>query len=172
MGASSSGVKKDALGISGTASGQAGTAYGTLNPIYTQEATSPTGYTPQEKTNLLTSGQQSTGGSIAGAVGQGDLVAARTNNAGGYAPALDQAAREGMAQNSTNALSVENADAALKEKQRQEGIAGLNDIYNTGTGASIKALDVANSASVPFWKQFLMQGLKSGGDAASAYLSK
>lgn len=166
MGAS--GVKKDALNISGANSTLAGNAASTINPIYAQEATSPTGYTPQQRANQLTASSQALGGGMASAVGQGNLMAARTNNAGGSNLALDDAARNASAKQSENALGVENDNAQLMEKQKQEGLAGLNSIYGTGTNASISALNTANNVQPSFWKTAILQMMKNGEQAAAA----
>lgn len=165
----SSGVKKDALAISGNSSNLANGAASTINPIYTQEATSPTGYTPEQKANMLTASSQSLGGGVASQVGQGNLMAARTNNIGGYSANADAAARNAGVQQSQNALGVENDNAQLMEKQKQEGLAGLNGIYDTGTGASISALNTANQAQRPFWQQLALQGTAAAGQAAEGY---
>jgi hypothetical protein len=83
MASGGSGVKGDAFGSYGNATGQANNAFNVANPIYTQEATHPIGYTPQQTADLKTASADSLGGSNASAVGQGALLDARTNNAGG-----------------------------------------------------------------------------------------
>jgi hypothetical protein len=77
-----------------------------------------------------------------------------------------------MVQDSTNALDVSNQNAQLMEKQKQEGLAGLNSIYDTGTGASISALNTANQAAKPFWQQLALQGTAAAGQVAGAYAGK
>lgn len=141
------GVEKNSLSTYGAASDQSKSAYNAMNPVYTQMATNPMGYTPQEKADMLTAGEQSVGGSTAGAVGQGDLDAARTGNAGGADMAIDDSARQGMVQNSVDALGVNQADAALKRAQQQEGLNGLSDEYKDANGTAINALGQATNAS-------------------------
>src|SRR5579871_2376965 len=46
------------------------------------------GYTPDQLNAMTTASNQSLGGAVGGAVGQGNLQASRTNNAGGYTTAL------------------------------------------------------------------------------------
>lgn len=145
--ASGSGVEKNALNNSANAVTQANGAYNTVNPIYTAMAEHPTGYTPQQKANLNTASMESVGGSVAGAVGQGNLEAARTNNAGGYTAALDDAARGGMVQNSENALGVQNQDAQLATQNQRIGLNGLNGIYQDANQTGEGYLNTANSAS-------------------------
>jgi hypothetical protein len=166
----SSGVKGDALASYGTGTAQANQAYGTANPIYTQMATNPQGYTPQEKANMVTQGAQSLGGSQAGAVGQANLMAARTGNVGGYAPAIDASARGSMRQQSDNTLGVDTQDAALKRAQQSQGLSGLNGIYQTGDQTAMQSLGAANNAAKPFWQQALLQGMQSAGQAATGNL--
>lgn len=141
------GVERNALGSYGNATSQAGAAYGTLSPQLTQMATNPTGFTPTEKANQLTSSAQSLGGSVAGAQGYGNLQAARTNNIGGYTGALDDAARQAQVVNSQNALGVDTQDAALKRQQQQFGLAGLGHIYSGASQDALGALGQANEAS-------------------------
>lgn len=120
--------------------GAAATGVGSsLVPELTKEATNPTGMTPTEKNNLLVAGAQGAGGATAGITGQADLEAARTHNTGALSGVLDQAAREKTKALSNTTLGVANQDVALKEKQRQEGLAGLQGVYGTDVGAQLKA---------------------------------
>lgn len=143
---SGSGVEKNALNQAGAAAGQAGASYNTISPIYAQEAQNPAGYTPQQRANMLTASNQSLGGAVAGAVGQGALYGARTNNVGAGTALADDAVRNAMAQQSQNALGVENDNAALMEKQKQEGLAGLSSIYADANRTGADYLNIANSS--------------------------
>ena len=120
--------------------GQSDTLQKQLTGIYGGMATNPQGMTPQEKNDATTASMQSTGGSVAGAVGEGNLEAARTGNAGGYQAALADAARKGILQNSKNALAVNNANTALKEGQREQGVAGLQGLQTGDQAASLNAM--------------------------------
>jgi hypothetical protein len=148
---SNSGVKKDALNISGTAGLEGQNALNAVNPIYQQEAEYPTGYSPTDLAGMRTSIAQTGGGGVASAVGQGGLLAARTNSAGGAAAAIDDASRQAGVNASQNQLEVDNQNAKLREAQRQSGLSGLNSIYDTASGQSISALNTANQAK-PFWQ--------------------
>ena len=165
-----SGVKKDALGISGTAGAQATSAFNTANPIYTSFASGTQGLTPQQQSNMLTASAQSLGGGVSAATGQAGLMAARTGNAGGFSAALDDAAGQAGIQQSANALGVQNQSAQIARQNQDIGLQGLSNEYNTGTGASISALNAANGAQQPFWKQFIQQGLQSGTQLGAAAL--
>ena len=152
MASGGSGVKGDALAQYGTNTGEAASAYNTLSPIYTQMATNPQGFTPQQKANMLTASAQSLGGGVASAVGEGNLEAARTGNIGGYDVALDDAARNAARVQSGNALQVQNQDAQLADEHQREGLAGLDSLYGTSTGAGANYLQLANNAKPTFWQ--------------------
>jgi len=140
--------------------GQANQAYGTLAPQLQSEITNPQGYTPAQKAAQNTAAQQSTGGSMAGAVGQGALQSARTRNAGGSNAAIAQSARTSGQNLSNAALQTETNNANLQQQQRQAGLSGLQSLYGTtlggsenALGLSNQALGVANQATPSFWQQ-------------------
>jgi hypothetical protein len=81
--------------------------------------TNTNGYTPGQMNDMTTASNQSLGGAVGGAVGQGNLTAARTGNAGGYATALDSAVRDAGKQQSQNALGVKEDSAKLSAQQQQ-----------------------------------------------------
>ena len=117
-----------------------------LTPTLNQMATNPTGFSRQTVDNMNTAALQSAGGANAGTVGSGNLQAARTNNAGSFAPAAAQAGHDATAQLSDAALGVQNRDALLKQQQQQEGITGLEGQYATNVGAGENALGISNQA--------------------------
>lgn len=164
------GVEKDALGSYGTAQNQANSAYGVAAPIYQQMAQRPQGYTPQEMANQTTASLQSLGGSNSAAVGEGALASARTNNAGGYQAAIDDAARQSGAQQSENVLGIQNQSDALARQQQAEGLEGLSGIYSnanqTGQGYLKEAGDVGGMNNP--WNQYGLQYMKSAMAAAAA----
>lgn len=147
------GVAKDALGNSGTASNLSNTyaanasnIYGGLEPELSAEAAHPTGLTPMQKASQNTAAQQSAGGGNAGAIGAGALYSARTRNAGGAKAAIGQATRGTGANLSNDALSTEQQDASLQNKNRQAGIAGLTSLNGEQTQAGEGALGLSNNA--------------------------
>jgi hypothetical protein len=89
---------------------------------------------------MNTAAQQSAGGSMGGAVGQGALLASRTRNAGTADAAIGQAARDSSANLSKAAVGIQGKNADLKQKQRQAGLSGLEGLTGMSTGASINAL--------------------------------
>lgn len=117
-----------------------------LTPTLNQLATNPTGFGQQTINNMNTAAMQSAGGAAAGTVGQGNLQAARTNNAGSFAPAAAQAGHDATAQLSDAALGVQNQNAMLKQQQQQEGLQGLSGLYNTNVGAGENALGLSTNA--------------------------
>jgi len=176
------GVAKDALSNSGTAgnlanqySANAANVYGGLEPQLAAEAAHPTGLTPVQKASQNTAAQQSAGGGTAGAIGAGKLYAARTHNAGGAKQAIGQAVRGAGGNLSNAALSTEQQDTALQQKNRQAGIAGLGALNSEQTsagegalGLSDQALGVANQADANNpWMKILQSSIQAGGQAAA-----
>jgi hypothetical protein len=134
-------------------------------------ATAPTGDTPQERANMLTRSGQTLGGGNAAIVGQGNLMTARTGNAGGYQAVADSAARTSMAQQSDNTLGIDERDAALKRQQQLEGLSGLNSIYSGANRTSTDYLNIANTAAANNpWLKLAQGAMSAGGQAAAGYL--
>ena len=163
-------------GISRTGQNNAASLYGTLSPTLSTMATNPQGINPADMAKIQTSNMQTAGGSNSGAVGQGSLLAARTKNAGTADSAIAKSG-EAASQNLSNAnLKTQNANQALKVDQQGEGLKGLSSLYGTNTSAELGGLNASNAALKdagdiqPFWQKLLMQGVQSGGQAASAYL--
>ncbi len=179
---SSSGTKKDAFQNYGTANAtgaalgnNASQLYGSLAPELQAQAAHPQGYTPQQKSAINTAGQQSAGGSMAGATGQGALLAARTRNAGAGANAIQQAGRQSSENLSNVATGTEVGSANLANKQQEEALKGEEGLYGTELGGSLKslglsneALNVANGVKPPFWQQYLLNAQKDAAAMAGA----
>lgn len=98
------------------------------------------GYTPEQTNEMTTASNQSLGGAVAGAVGQGNLQAARTRNSGGYATALDDAVRQAGRQQSQNVLGIHEDSAKLsaqqqemsdqmKSQEREQALSGMEGLY-------------------------------------------
>jgi len=166
--ASGNGNRTNAMAQNGVNNGTAASAVGVANPVYQTMATNPTGYTPQQKSDMLTKISQVGGGGTAAAVGQAGLLGARTGNAGGADAAIDDAAQAAGRTQTQGALQVDGQDADLAQRNRDTGLNGLNDIYKTSTGAAVGDLNAANGAGSSFWKQILMQSLQSAGQAGVA----
>jgi len=177
---SSTGTKKDTFANYGAGSAankglgaNAQNLYGTLAPELQAQAAHPMGYTPQQKSAINTAGQQSAGGSMAGATGQGALLAARTRNAGAGANAIQQSGRNASDELSKVATGTEVGSADLANQQQQnayKGLEGLNSAELGGSlqalGLSNQALDVGNRAQPSFWSKMA----NTGGQLALASL--
>lgn len=117
-----------------------------LTPTLNRMATTPQGFTPQTMNNMNTAAMQSIGGANAGIVGQGNLQAARTNNAGGFQAGATAAGHDATAVLSDAALGVQNRNAMLQEQQRMQGVQGLENQYRTDVGATGNALRLSNES--------------------------
>jgi hypothetical protein len=129
-----------------TANANASSLFQTLNPICSQEATNPTGFSDSDMSAMNTAGQQSTGGAVAAAKGELGLRAARTGNRGGTETALDSSVRNAMQTNSQNALKVQSENAMLKQANQQAGISGLQGLYGQNVNDTMASLGLGNSA--------------------------
>ena len=183
-----SGVKKDAFANSGTANALTGqltsnaaNIYGGLEPTLQAEAAHPQGMTPQAKAATNTAAQQSAGGSQAATVGQGGLYAARTKNAGAAQSAIGAGSRGAGANLSKAAVGTELANADLQNRQQQEGLGGLQNLYGTelgegenALGLSNQSLGIVNQAGQNPWSKLAMGGLnnivQAGANAGEAGL--
>ncbi len=133
-------------GVANTAGGDAGDLYNHLYKNYTDMYSNPTGFDPATKAAMNTAGGQAIGGAISGAVGQEGLLANRTGNVGAAAPVLDESVRNGMKQNSENALNTELADAKLREGHKMAGLAGLSDLHTSAVNEQLRAMGLGNQA--------------------------
>jgi hypothetical protein len=154
----------------GTTAGQIGSS---IIPGLESEAKNPTGFTPEQKNNMLTAGAEAIGGVNSGLKGAAALDTARTRNAGGLAPALDEAARIKSRQLGTNALGVENENANLeqsKQKFAQQQLGGLYQGLNSdqlkAMGLSDEDINTMIKAGQSGWQQNAM-GWIGAGDKAS-----
>lgn len=165
-----------AQGLSKSYATQANNNSSILTPTLNRMATNPQGFTPQTMANMNTAAMQSIGGATAGIVGQGNLQAARTNNAGAFQPAATQAAHDATAELSDAALGVQNRNAMLQEQQRAQGLTGLENEYNTNVGAgnnalglSTQALNAKNAADEQTFNQWFKPFQVIAGNAQQAY---
>lgn len=127
-------------------SGQGTAISGNLTPTLESDIANPKGYTPQQLAYMNTASQQSLGGSVAGAVGEGNLEAARTRNAGGFQGSSASATRAAQRQLSTNALSVQQAQADLQQRQRQQAIQSLMALYGIDEQTALGYLNASTGA--------------------------
>jgi hypothetical protein len=120
--------------------GRASDVYNSLFPQLQNQAAN--GLPMADQAALNTASQQSLGGSQAGAVGAGNLMAARTRNAGGATAAIAESARSGERQNSQNALGTVGKNIAAKQMALQ----AMQGLYGENANAGNNALQGSNSA--------------------------
>jgi hypothetical protein len=167
----------DALANSGTYAGNASNVFGDIAPMLESQAAHPQGMAPTDLAAANTSAQQSAGGTQAGAVGQGALLAARTRNAGGADAAIDSSARRAGQQLSTAGLQTILKNASLKQQQQQNAEGELGNLYGTSvaggngalnaTAANVNANTSAENASWDWATDILDPTLKAAGSAAA-----
>lgn len=180
MGRGSDVAQNSATQSQSTASGLTGNAnslYGNLAPMLTSQAAYPVGFSPEDESSMETGAMDTAGGSEAGAVGEGNLEAARTRNAGGFGQAVSDASRGAGETLSRGLLGVRNANANLKQRQHDEAIGGLEGLYNTNVSGANQALGnvapLVNSdtnAENASWAPFtdITGAIIGGANAASA----
>ena len=173
------GIGGDLLKNSTTANGLEqlyGSNAAQANPVgmLTAEAVNPSGYTPAQMASQTTAAEQTAGGSNAGATGGALLRAARTRNAGAAPAAIGASNRAAGQELSQINSGIQTRNADLQQKQRQQGISGLEGLYGENVNAGENALGLSNTSLKDagslsnFWQDLLMQGIKTGGQVAAA----
>lgn len=119
---------------------------GQLTPFLENELKDPQGYGQEELSKMQTEGGQAVSGATGAADEAATLAASRTGNPASTAGVIDATARNAMKQQSSNALDIASQDALLKQKQQQSGAAGLESMYGTDVGASLKSLGLADDS--------------------------
>ncbi len=177
---------KQAQGASGQANsnanaefGNAQSLYSTLTPQLEAQAANPSGYGPTDLAAMDTEAQQTAGGSEAGAVGQGALLAARTRNAGAAGKAISDSTRAAGEELSKGRLGVSVGNAKLKNQQREQALGELGGLTENQYGAANNSLgEVANNVNANTnasnaswnWAKYLLDpALEAGGKAGAAY---
>lgn len=139
----------NAAAATGTAGGfgsQASQIGSTIIPGLEQEATHPTGYTPEQLNAQRVASQQGLGGATSGITGQANLEAARTRNAGGFAAALGEAARAKNRQASQNEVELQARNADLANKKQRQAQQQLSGLYGTDVSSQLKAMGLSDQA--------------------------
>jgi hypothetical protein len=155
----------ESQGLNKSATTNANSLYSQLFPTYAAEAEGkPTAGTIAENTAL----QQGVGGAEAGALGLGQLEAARTGNAGANTVAMDDAVRHGG-----NTLSTE--ASKIKADEVAGGQRGLASLYGSSVGQEGQSLGLGNEAvntgidaGKSGWFQNMLSGIKAGTDVFKA----
>lgn len=118
----------------------ANSLYSNVAPMLTSQAAHPAGFSPADEAAFETGAMDTAGGTQAAAVGQGNLEAARTRNAGGFGQAVSDASRGAGETLSRGLLGVRGANAGLKERQHDQALGGLEGLYGTNVGGASSAL--------------------------------
>lgn len=144
-------------------------------PGIIQAAQHPQGFTPQDLNSQLVAQQEGAGGANAAITGEGRLAALRSRTAGGFAPALAEAARAKGRTLATGALDVANRNAMLKQQQQEQARNQLLGLYGTDTstmlrGMGLQADDLQNqlAAGRQGWLQNTMGVLNTIGNLGSS----
>jgi len=120
--------------------GNASGLYSSLAPQLMTEAAHPAGLDPTDLAAMDTAGQQSAGGGVAAATGQGSVLAARTRNAGGADAAIAESTRTAGRNLGETAVETRGKNAGVKESQHQAALSGLEGLNSTELGSSAAML--------------------------------
>ena len=181
----SSGVKSGLFANSGqgqnlaqTGATNAASLYGTLSPELSTMVTAPQGINPADMAKIQTSNMQTAGGTNAGVVGQGSLLAARTKNAGTADSAIAKSG-EAASQNLSKAnLGTQIENQQVKQQQQGEGLKGLGSLYGTNESTALGGLNASTGAlkdagdQQNFWQKLLLQGMQNGATVGAAAVDK
>jgi len=115
-------------------------------PGLERQATNPTGFDPTTQNRMLVASQEGAGGANAAVTGEGRLAAMRSRTAGGYAPALAEAARAKGRTLATGALDVQLENAKLAEQKRREAQQQLGGMYAGLNADQLKAMGLSDEA--------------------------
>lgn len=171
---------KQAGSVASTSGSEADVDRSSVIPGLLRDVSNPTGFTPVQQNNMLVRQQEAAGGANAVAGGEGRLAALRTRSAGGFAPALAEAARAKGRTLATGALDVANRNAELEQQKQQEARRQLLGLYGTDTSNQLRAMGLQSqdlqdqlAAGRQGWLQNTEGVLgtigKLGSEAAGAY---
>jgi hypothetical protein len=113
-----------------------------LTPFLTQEMLHPQGIGQTGLSAETAAGEAGAGGAASGLMGVANQRAAVSRNAGGFSAALDEAARQRDKAAAGSSEGITAGNEMLKQKQSQEGAAGLGGMYGTDTSGMLKAMSL------------------------------
>jgi hypothetical protein len=137
-----SGARQVGAGFGSTASGIGSS----IIPGLEREAEHPTGFDPTTRNRMLVANQEGAGGANAAITGEGRLAALRSRTAGGFAPALAEAARAKGRTLATGGLNVELENAKLAEQKRRAAQEQLGGMYSGLNADQLRAMGLENEA--------------------------
>jgi hypothetical protein len=144
-------VQKTA-GQNATTANQTGAGFGSVAsgigssiiPGLERQASNPTGFDPTTQNRMLVANQEGAGGANAAITGEGRLAALRSRTAGGFAPALAEAARAKGRTLATGGLDVQLENAKLAEQKRRAAQEQLGGMYGQLSQDQLRAMGLAN----------------------------
>ena len=161
--------------LTGSSEGNAGELYGQLNPFYQHEVTNPQGMTPEDYNAAQTAVRQSTGGSTAGAVGAGNLEAARTRNSAGVTAGEDAAAREATKTGADEALQLRLNNSKTRQQNQQSGVSGEENLFGienndvlSSLGLQPQTINAETNAGNSGWFQNFLGTLNASANVGKA----
>lgn len=123
----------------GTLGGEAAGIGANVTPFLTSEMLHPQGLGQEGIAAEEGAALGGAGGAASGLTGQAMQRAAASRNAGGFQAALDDAARERMKAAAGASEGIEAQNENLKQKQQQEGAAGLEHMYGVDTSGMLES---------------------------------
>lgn len=117
---------------------------GWLTPTLQSQYTNPQGFGDAAVNGMKTEAGQIAGSKAASAKNNLDLMAERTGNAAGFAPAEDQAMRDSQSQLSNALLGIDTKNAEAKLGQQSEALRGQEGMFGENLGAETGNIDASN----------------------------
>jgi hypothetical protein len=169
-------AENTATGVQAQEQASANEASAALTPFYRQEMNATHAFNPEQTNELLNYAEGPAAGSAATTAGKASSEMARTRNTSGFAPALDQAARDRNSAVSTASEGVGAQDILGAKQLNQEGAEGMAGMYGTDTNAMLKAMgqqgeDInswVNADNSRGWMQQLNDAMKMAGKVGSS----
>ena len=172
-----------ASNTAGQYGGAASEASANVVPFFNQETRARHLFDPGQINTLINSAEGPAAASAATTAGQAASQAARTRNTAGFAPALDQAARERNQAVGNAGLQVGMQDILGAKQLNQQGAAGLEGLYGTDVNAQLRAMGLipedinaqVNAGKSGWeqnamgWMNALKPGFKTGGSGGNTY---
>ena len=145
-------------------------------PFYRQEMNAQHLYNPAQTNEMLNFAGAGTGGAGSAAAGEAASTAARTRNTSGFAPALDQNARDRASIMSRANLGVGAQDVEGAKMLNQQGAQGMAGLEGLDTKAMLESMgqeapdiNAQVNAGQHGWFQNMQDMIRSLGTAAGGF---
>ena len=146
-----------------------------LTPFLTEEMLHPQGIGQQGLAAEEAAATGGAGGALSAFQGEAAQRAGASRNGGAFQAALDDASRNAAKAGAGASEGIAAGNEQLKQRQAQEGAAGLGGMYNTDTSGMLNAMNQqrgdiqtqlqADAAPAP-WMSQLSNGMGLAGQAA------